>query len=58
MSTFRFLLIAIASLAVLAGCHPKAKPVPIEGLELKKDELRKFEIKVPSNWLCSTERAI
>jgi hypothetical protein len=56
MSTLRTLLVALAGLAVIVGCQPKAKPVPIEGLELKKDELRKFEIKVPKNWVTQNRK--
>jgi hypothetical protein len=56
MSTLRFFLASLACMAVIAGCHPKAKPVPIEGLELKKDELRMFEMKVPKNWVVQTRK--
>jgi len=47
-------MIAIALFCAFAisftGCSRSAKPVPIESLKLVKDELRKFEIKVPANW--------
>lgn len=50
MRLFRpMLLIALAALTV-AGCARKATPTPIEGLEMKKDEVTKFEIKLPTNW--------
>lgn len=44
-------LLALVGVAVLtAGCTRKSTPTPIDGLELKKDEATKFEIKVPTNW--------
>ena len=42
-----FLLLA---LLVVIGCERHAAPVPIEELELIKDDVRKFEVKVPQNW--------
>lgn len=56
MSTPRLILASIACLALIAGCRPKVKPASIEGLELKKDELRMFEIKVPKNWVVQTRK--
>ena len=46
----RMIALAFVCLVVVSGCSEKAKPVPIEGLKLVKDELRMFEIKVPTNW--------
>ncbi len=45
-----YLLIGIAAAVMSTGCQRKASPTPIEGLELHKDEITKFEMKVPSNW--------
>jgi len=44
--------IALAGLAVVAiyGCQPKGEVVRIETLTVVSDSVRKFEIKVPSNW--------
>ncbi len=46
----RLIALALAGIIALSGCSHKAKPVPIEGLELIKDEIRLFEMKVPTNW--------
>ena len=43
------LLLALAAV-MIAGCEKKATPTPIDGLELKKDEVTKFAIKLPKNW--------
>ncbi|MBM4177814.1 MAG: hypothetical protein FJ211_00585 [Ignavibacteria bacterium] len=56
MSTFRNLLLTLTGIAIIVGCEPKAIPVPIEGLKVEKDELRKFEIKVPANWYVQTRK--
>ena len=50
MRLFRTMLAVALTAAVITGCAKKATPTPIEGLELKKDEVTKFEIKLPSNW--------
>ncbi|MCO6466428.1 MAG: hypothetical protein J5I53_07425 [Bradyrhizobiaceae bacterium] len=51
-------LIALTLLASImsTGCVKKAETTPIDGLELKKDDLRHFEIKVPSNWIIQTQK--
>jgi hypothetical protein len=56
MSTLRYAALAMALVMTLASCSRKATPVPIEGLELRKDEVRKFEIKVPKNWFVQQRR--
>lgn len=43
-------LVALASTLII-GCGPKADPVPIDDLKLHKDEIRNFEILLPSNWI-------
>ncbi|MBI2794307.1 MAG: hypothetical protein HYX66_06640 [Ignavibacteria bacterium] len=47
------LAILLISSAVF-GCTRKATPTPIEELKLIKDDVRKFEIKVPANWYIQT----
>ncbi len=39
---------------IIGGCSRKAPVTPIEGLKLVKDDIRGFELKVPSNWLTQT----
>lgn len=39
-----------AAIVFTPGCARKAQPTPIEGLQLHKDAVTSFEIKVPSNW--------
>jgi len=50
MTVSRFLVLALVALIATTGCSRKAKPVPIESLKIMKDDLRSFEVKVPSNW--------
>jgi hypothetical protein len=50
MTVSRILVLALVALVAASGCSRKAKPVPIESLKLVKDDLRSFEVKVPSNW--------
>ena len=45
-----FLLIGLAAAVMSTGCQRKATPTKIEGLELHKDDITKFEMKVPANW--------
>lgn len=45
-----FLLVSIFAF-VLSSCDKGPQPIEIKDLELKSDEVRKFEIKVPSNWV-------
>lgn len=52
----RLIALALAGIIALSGCSYKAKPVPIEGLELVKDEIRLFEMKVPTNWFKQTRK--
>lgn len=33
------------------GCAPKGDPVPIDDLKVHKDEVRSFEIQLPTNWI-------
>ena len=56
MFTPRTFAITVALVMTLAGCSRKATPVPVEGLELRKDEARKFEMKVPKNWFVQQRR--
>lgn len=56
MFTLRSLTLAAALVLTLASCSRKATPVPVEGLELRKDEARKFEMKVPKNWFIQQRR--
>lgn len=50
MNVSRMIATALVCLLVVSGCAHKASPVPIEGLKLVKDDLRLFEIKIPTNW--------
>jgi hypothetical protein len=56
MSLLRSLLLLTLVALVAAGCVRKAPSTPIDGLELVKDEVRKFEVKVPKNWIKQTQR--
>ncbi len=56
MSLFRSLLMLSLAALVAAGCARKATPTPIEGLELMKDDVRKFEVKVPKNWIKQVQK--
>lgn len=56
MFSLRALGLSIILMTALAGCSRKATPVPIEGLELRTDEVRKFELKVPKNWFVQQRR--
>lgn len=55
MSWYRLLSLLLVGLTLAAGCARKATPTPIEGLTLVKDELRKFQVKVPENWIKQTQ---
>jgi hypothetical protein len=44
------LILAAVLVLTLDGCTRKATPTPIEGLQLKTDDVTKFEIKLPTNW--------
>ncbi len=51
MQLMRSTIVLFSVCAVLfAGCNQKAPVTPVDSLELKKDEVTKFEIKVPVNW--------
>ena len=56
MFMHRALGLTFVLLVTLAGCSRKATPVTIEGFEVRKDEARKFEIKVPKNWFVQQRR--
>lgn len=45
-----FLLLTAAIVLGVLGCKPKADPTPVEGLTVYKDNVRGFEIKIPTNW--------
>lgn len=55
MSLYRLLTLAFVATILASGCVRKATPTPIDGLELVKDPLRKFEVKVPHNWIKQTQ---
>lgn len=48
---FNSSVILFGILLLLNSCDKGPKPIEISNLEIKKDETRKFEIKVPSNWI-------
>ncbi len=51
MTVSRLGILCLFCVLAIAGCAHKARPVPIESLKLVQDEIRKFEVKVPSNWI-------
>ncbi len=55
MSILRSLSVLALAVLVVAGCTRHATPTPIEGLEVVKDNVRQFEVKVPSNWIKQTQ---
>lgn len=56
MKVFSPVLLALAMIVVVAGCVRKATPTPVDGLELVKDDVRKFEVKIPSNWIKQVQK--
>ncbi|MFY8160912.1 MAG: hypothetical protein ACOVNU_06240 [Candidatus Kapaibacteriota bacterium] len=49
-SFIKSLFVIIGFAFIINSCDKGPEPIEIKDLELKKDEVRKFEIKVPSNW--------
>lgn len=55
MQSMKWILTAaLLSVVVISGCSRKATPTPIESLKVVKDDVRMFEVKVPSNWRTQT----
>ncbi|RPI68349.1 MAG: hypothetical protein EHM43_05135 [Ignavibacteriae bacterium] len=55
MQSMKWILTAaLLSVVVISGCSRKATPTPIESLKVIKDDVRMFEVKVPSNWRTQT----
>ena len=50
MRIARLLSLSLVAALAIAGCTRKATPTPIEDLKLIVDDVRKFEVKMPSNW--------
>lgn len=48
------ILIVALSLSLAVGCTRHAAPAKVEGMKLVKDDVRLFEMKVPSNWYTQT----
>lgn len=54
MSLTRWSLAFLLICSAVLGCTRKATPTPIDELKLIKDDVRKFEVKVPANWYIQT----